>query len=210
VNAQIREIRSRLRACAELHIVSPSRIDSAIRLANCLPGFPAIRRFVACAQAVRPLALLAQGTPSSAAVSSVDSAAVGDNPDRGDRGLIFIAPFLPAETSSVCAAIRLTRDVFDTYGFVPYITTNILDSRVVELVINVSFDRQSADSVDRAHQCRADLTDRLFAEGFSPYRLDIESMHHMRRARPEHQHLIKSLKHTLDPHAILAPGRYES
>ena len=58
------------------------------------------------------------------------------------------------------------------------------------------------------YACYTELTERLLAGGYPPYRLNVRSMHYV-AGSDAYGHTLKALKAALDPHHILAPGRYE-
>jgi hypothetical protein len=50
----------------------------------------------------------------------------------------------------------------------------------------------------------------LIALGHYPYRLGIQSMHALPPARGAHDLFLNRIRRVLDPHGIIAPGRYEA
>jgi 4-cresol dehydrogenase (hydroxylating) len=58
--------------------------------------------------------------------------------------------------------------------------------------------------------CHNEIMKTLRAEGYSPYRLGIQSMKLFASKDKVVQKLIRRIKHAIDPNNVLAPGHYDS
>jgi 4-cresol dehydrogenase (hydroxylating) flavoprotein subunit len=65
-----------------------------------------------------------------------------------------------------------------------------------------------AGEVREAERCERMLWDEMVAAGFVPYRVSIDQMERLTALEPELFELVAQLKNVLDPHGIVAPGRY--
>jgi hypothetical protein len=70
------------------------------------------------------------------------------------------------------------------------------------------FDRSNAQSERNAVRCFEELYDEGRTLGFMPYRIGAQFMPRLASAGAGVAPVIGSLKRALDPHGVLAPGRY--
>jgi 4-cresol dehydrogenase (hydroxylating) len=75
-------------------------------------------------------------------------------------------------------------------------------------LITIHFRTDDPDQVARAGRCERLLWDEMVAAGYPPYRVSIDQMERLVASRPEFFALVADLKAALDPHDIIAPGRY--
>jgi 4-cresol dehydrogenase (hydroxylating) flavoprotein subunit len=130
------------------------------------------------------------------------------DPDRDRCGLLWFAPVAPARGREVQALTDLASETLLTAGFEPMISLTLLTPRSVYAVISITYDRDLTGEDDRAMACYAELSSRCLAAGYVPYRLGIQSMREV-CGLSDAALVLASLKRTLDPNGILAPGRYE-
>ena len=130
------------------------------------------------------------------------------DPDRDGCGLIWCSPVAPNTGEHALRVTGLASEVLRTHGFEPQMTVSFATERTMIVVITISFDRAAPGADARALRCYEDLTARLLASGYPPYRLNVASMHH--GVTPgAYGDVIDKLKAALDPNGILAPGRYD-
>ena len=161
---------------------------------------------------VRPVFGLMKGIPTDAMIASAywgkkTSPPAGAHPDRDGCGLIWCAPVSPADGQSVVELTAIAESTLLERGFEPMISLTMIAERSVACVISIGYDRDVKGEDARAMCCYEELQRRLSARGFYPYRLGIQSMD-MLNADPARIAFLRALKSTLDPHNILAPGRY--
>jgi hypothetical protein len=82
-----------------------------------------------------------------------------------------------------------------------------LTDRTLSCILSLSYDRDVPGEDEKTTACYRELLDRLADRGYYSYRLGVGGMSAMGRGGA-YQDLLASLKHTLDPNGILAPGRY--
>jgi 4-cresol dehydrogenase (hydroxylating) len=122
--------------------------------------------------------------------------------------MLYCLPFLPLSGRAAREVVDHATSVFAEYGFTPYITLNLVDTRVIDCVINLAFDRNEADRTRTAHSCIERLQAELIKRGYIPYRVGVQTMSQVVRADDPYWQTVRSLKQVLDPHNIIAPGRY--
>lgn len=131
-----------------------------------------------------------------------------EDADEHGSGWIFALPFVPMRGEDIEKAIQIVRDGVDGSTARAGTTVNVLDHDTVDLVIALSFRRDSAGVRD-AHDAFDRIVAALVAAGYAPYRVDT------RHARADYADdggldgmLAAHIKHELDPRGVLAPSRY--
>lgn len=162
---------------------------------------------------VEPVLGLMRGVPTNHALSSAYwrkrcAIPAEPDPDRDRCGLLWHAPVSRAEGREVAALTSIATDVLLRWGFEPMISLTILTPRSVYCVLSISYDRDIAGEDEKAMACYDELATRCAKSGFYPYRLGIQGMGHLPEADAYRQ-LICTLKSTLDPNNVIAPGRYD-
>jgi len=162
---------------------------------------------------VKPLIGLQQGIPTDQPLKSCywrkrRPAAQKMDPDADRCGLLWFAPVLPTRGEDALRAADIAREVVLRHGFEPALSLTLLTERAIGCVISIGYDRDVPGEDDRALACHDELVERFADEGYYPYRLGIQSMHLMRRPTP-YNDFLQSVRETLDPAGILAPGRYD-
>lgn len=157
------------------------------------------------------------GIPDAAAIRSVYWRKPGPppatlDPDRDRCGLLWCAPIVPFRGSDIAAVLHIMEACMREHGFEPGLTVQCLTERAVYVVGSISYDRDAAGDDERALACYHHMTRSLLAEGYPPYRLSIASMgdatEEALTARDDTARVLDALSSALDPHEIIAPGRY--
>src|SRR5581483_9803054 len=89
----------------------------------------------------------------------------------------------------------------------PMISLTMITERSVACVISIAYDREIPGEDGKAMACYEELRRRLTARGYYPYRLGIHSMS-LFDSDPSRSEFLRTLKKSLDPNSVLAPGRY--
>lgn len=209
-----REIRKSLRGLAKTMFMTDARVNAAKTVASKLSFIPWVRRKQALLRAVEPLYGLVKGIPTDALMNSVwwplgEAPRTGrENPDQSHCGLLFCVPFFPADGEVVAKAMEHVEKVFRKYNFVPYITLNVADSKSIECVIRMAFDRNHPSQAAAAHACNDELTSDFIKQGLIPDRVGVQSMDLVVRENDPYWNTVRDLKKALDPNHIISPGRY--
>jgi 4-cresol dehydrogenase (hydroxylating) flavoprotein subunit len=168
---------------------------------------------------LRPVHNMMKGQPSAQFLTSsywrMKTAPNGRfDMDKDNVGLIWSAFVAPADAKNARQLMDIVDTVLPEFGFEPAVTLTLLNERCIDAVVSISFDRTaSAPDGQRwdelALQCRDKLYQSMFSCGFYPYRTDVSKMAEMVHCGdPQYLQVLADLKHALDPHGILAPGRY--
>ncbi len=209
-----REIKAALRGIADVMFLNDRTLAVGERLLNALPSWPLVRRKRLMLQAMKPLYRMAQGIPTDAALKSVywpvgqDTRQPIRDVDPGYSGMLYVLPFFPLTGEVAREVVELATTTLGAAGFTAYITLNFIDTQVAEAVVNCAFDRRNPEQTAAAHRAINALTDAYIARGYPPYRLGIQQMDKLVNGDDPFWRTVLALKQTLDPHHIIAPGRY--
>lgn len=213
VSASIREIKKRMKGLARVMVVTDLLLDTGYLVMNALKFLPFARANAAAIAAIRPLHGLALGAPTDVAIDNLlwkygraDLPAVAL--DESSCGLMFISPALPPDGRLVADLLKGMTAVAQAHGHVLYTTVNIETPTSLVAVINLLFDRSSAEDTARAHACAKALLDHLHSEKLEIYRARADVMGDIVSRDPTYWNAVRSIKQALDPDNIIAPGRY--
>ena len=212
VKAKLAQIKERLEGIAVVGVMTPQKLRRTEALLRLLGS--AGRRKLAVFQGAKALMDFCLGIPSNMALLSPQWA-VGESPDTASLelddsnvGLLFCCPSLPLEGGAACEVVDCVQRVFQRFGFEPYMTLNIVNTKTLLCVLNLVFQRSDAHRARDAHRCVDSLFEEWARRGIYPYRLGIQSMDQFVRAEDIFWQIVRKLKHVLDPNEIIAPGRY--
>ena len=161
---------------------------------------------------VRPLFGLLQGVPTDQPLASTywrkrfPPPAVMD-PNQDGCGLLWCSPVAPADGAQAEELVALAGEIMLRHGFEPAISLTMITERSLACVISITYDRHVPGEDERAAACHEELLRRLNDAGFYCYRMTSQSSAGLRPS-PGYDQVLRSLKRSLDPHQILAPGRY--
>jgi 4-cresol dehydrogenase (hydroxylating) len=130
------------------------------------------------------------------------------DPDRDGCGLLWCSPVIPATAADAVAATRLASSTLLEFGFEPQMSISFAAERSLICVTTISYDRAVPGEDERALACYRELHERLLAHGYPPYRLNVSAMDLVTQS-DSYGRLLSSLKASLDPDGVIAPGRYQ-
>ena len=213
--AQVREARRLLRralkgVATRLEFLDDRKLELASRFAKVyerISGWNLTRTLAV----LRPVYGLMKGIPTDEPLFSTywrkkTPPPKSMDPDRDGCGLLWCSPVAPNDGKHARELTSLATDIMLSHGFEPAISLTVILERALTCVISLSYDRAVAGEDQRAMVCYHDLLRRLANQGYHPYRLSIGSM--LAMGHSSYSELLQKLKQTLDPHGILAPGRY--
>lgn len=187
--------------------------QAKILLSN-LSFLPAMRIQLMMLKAVEPVYGFTRGHATDKSLRAVYWAA-GDfqrleelDPDQSDSGVMFCLPIIPAFGKTVLEVVTDTRETFAKYGFEAAITVNLMDTKAMECVVSLAFDRRDTEQAKKAFDCIQEMESRYVEQGFPPYRVGINSMDQVVDADDPFWQTVRNLKKALDSNNIIAPGRY--
>lgn len=162
---------------------------------------------------IDPVYKLLKGVPTDAPLASAywrkrsPPPTVAD-PDRDGCGLLWCSPVVPNIGAALLEVAGIASRTVMAHGFEPQMSVSLVGERSSICVITISYDRAQPGEDARALDCYRRLTAELIGRGYPPYRLNVESMTTL-DSHVGYDQLLRSLKDTVDPNGILAPGRYQ-
>lgn len=130
------------------------------------------------------------------------------NPDRDGCGLMWFAPLVPLDPPVVRDYVQEVAKICLFHDIDPLITLTAFSQRCFDSTVPILFSKDTPGDSARARKCYDDLLRACSLMGLFPYRLDIDHMHLLDNPEVPAFWLGQSLKRLLDPHNLLAPGRY--
>ncbi|MBT8042236.1 MAG: hypothetical protein KJN98_03630, partial [Pontiella sp.] len=209
-----KEIRKAVRGFARTMFLNDGLIEKATSIGSALAFIPAVKKQLMMLRAVEPVYGFTRGEATDKSLKAVYWAA-GDfdrlddpDPDHSDSGVLFCLPIIPAHGPTVLEVVRDTRETFARHGFEAAITVNLMNTKAMEGVVSLAFDRRDAVQTKAAHACIQEMESRYVEQGYPPYRVGINSMHQVVNEDDTFWRTVRDLKQALDPNNIIAPGRY--
>ncbi|MBS1858014.1 MAG: FAD-binding oxidoreductase [Acidobacteria bacterium] len=162
---------------------------------------------------VRPVFGLLQGVPTSQPLASTywrkkSPPPAQMDPDRDGCGLLWCSPVVPADGQQADELVRMAGRILLDHGFEPAISLTMVTERSLACVISIAYDRHTEGEDEKAAACYRELSQRLAESGYYSYRLTSQSASAM-PSSPGYDALLRAFKGGLDPHGVLAPGRYQ-
>jgi 4-cresol dehydrogenase (hydroxylating) len=215
--AQVRDARSQLRRTLAGKVDRLQFVDD--RLLAFMQRFATPFRLITgwdvsrTIKVMAPVYNLLKGVPTDAPLASTywrkkTAVPAQMDPDRDGCGLLWCSPVVPNTSADITEVTRIAGETLLGHGFEPQISISLATERTSICVITISYDREVAGEDARALACHADLLQQLLARGYPPYRLNLASMGCV-GDQSAYAGALSALKAALDPHGILAPGRYE-
>jgi 4-cresol dehydrogenase (hydroxylating) len=133
---------------------------------------------------------------------------VNVDPARDQCGLIWFAPIAPLTSSHVGEVLAMCQPLFEKYDFDFYVALLLTGPRSVVVLFSIFYVKEHADQCKRAQQLYFELCQRTEAAGYQQYRTSIAYTDRILDCSPGCKKLASTIKASLDPNNILAPGKY--
>lgn len=130
------------------------------------------------------------------------------DPARHGCGLLWYAPLVPLEPAKVREFVTLATAVMAEHRFEALITLTSLSDCVYDCTMPILFDGRDPHATARAEACYRALFAAGKARGFVPYRVPAQLMDLAVDPDAPSWKLVAQLKRAVDPHDLLARGRY--
>jgi 4-cresol dehydrogenase (hydroxylating) len=217
VRAAIADTKAALGQLGHLELLTPLRLRRIERRARVFAslGSSRARRRIAAAHSARSSLAPLQGVPVEGGLD-VCRWGLREVPDghcvdpvQEGCGLYFLAPVAAATGSEIRRCVELLEREIGERGFDPLVELSLVEERAAHLTALLAFDRRDAGQAARAASCHRDLSAKLIEQGFPLRRVGVTAMNLLDPNRDSFWETVGSLKGSLDPDSILAPGRYE-
>jgi hypothetical protein len=130
------------------------------------------------------------------------------DPTLDGCGLMWYAPLVPMRPADVRAYVNMVKEIAVRHGLEPLITFTTLSDRLFDSTVPLVFDRNKPEAVAAAAACYQDLLHAGRAKGWFPYRVGINTMPTLGGMQSDAIAFHERLRAGLDPHDLMAPGRY--
>ena len=215
VKAAQREIGALLRPLASrLIFISPEGARTLARSGRLLPSYFRSKFGGRLEMLERSLQLVA-GRPNEMALplcywlkGKQPRIGVAMDPARDSCGVVWYAPLVPMQPERVTAYVQMVTAIMREYRLEPLVTLTSLSERCFDSTVPLLFDLDSEESRKNAENCYWALLEAGRKQGFLPYRVGIQTMKWLSKNETTYWQLVREIKKMLDPHAIIAPGRY--
>lgn len=214
VAAAQKEIKSALSGVAShMFFFTPERAKTLHRMTKWMPGAMG-RRLEGVTEKLAESLELVEGRPNETALPLVywrhpkAQQGVLKNPARDGCGLMWYAPLVPMRPTGVRAYAEMVKNVTHKHGMEPLITFTSINDRVFDSTIPLLFDRNDPVAVASVQSCYAELFETGRKNGWFPYRVGVNAMQTLVALQSDSKTFHSRLRQGLDPHDLLAPGRY--
>ncbi|MEZ4883628.1 MAG: FAD-binding oxidoreductase [Chitinophagales bacterium] len=207
------QLKKHLSPYGKVTLVTTPKLQKLKKIFHSLQFIPFFKQKGLVINALEKAFGLSLGIPSDMALKSVYYPIQGtpeneSDPDHSNAGLLFSLPIVPMDGLSVLKMNALTTSIFRKWGFDAYITLNMINTKSLEGVINLAFDKRDAAKLAKANTCIEELNSAFMNEGFILYRMAINQMEQVVSEKDEFWRITKELKQVLDPNNIISPKRY--
>lgn len=209
-----REIRRRLRPMAHrLLLLDRSKLDVLKAMLRWLPGKRGHRLRKMGSRLDDALSNF-EGRPSTIALPLTSWRHGSDGEvdpvdlPRSAGGLMWYAPIVPMKADATSCLVDYVRRICGQHGMEPLITLSTHGWQCFCATIPILFDRHDPADTARARACRSALLAEGRRHGFLPYRTSVDQMHGLVPDGPRTR-LLDGLRQAIDPHGLIAPGRYQ-
>lgn len=215
IAAAQREIKSALSGVvSRLVFLTPQNAQSLSKIAGLVPG-PAGQRLGSTANTLAKGLELVDGRPNQTALPLAywrnPSGSKGEwmDPSKDGCGLIWYAPLVPMRPAAMRDYVELVTRITRSNGIEPLITFTSISDKIFDSTVPLIFDRSNSHAVAAATKCYEELLKEGRARGFFPYRVGVNTMKTLSELQSESLTFHARLRQGLDPHNLIAPGRYQ-
>jgi 4-cresol dehydrogenase (hydroxylating) len=129
------------------------------------------------------------------------------DPDRDHCGFLWVCPALPLDGSAIRKFIALTEEASRQHGLLAAINLRAVSLRAAHAYVSLAWDRNLACADERALACHEVLVERLWLEGFLPFRLSLLGIDACHSAQEDWISVVSRIRGALDPAGVLSRGK---
>lgn len=130
-------------------------------------------------------------------------------PERDNCGVMWVCPLIPLQGTHATEAHAMVERIISDHGLEPLVGFVVQQERVAYFIVLLIYDRDVPGEDERAMACHDAVMNACVARGWIPWRLGIHSMGALPPGRDDTDAVLRDVKRLLDPHDVLAPGRYD-
>lgn len=196
---------------SQLIFLNEGRVKRFEALARLVPGAPG-KKMARQAKQARDVLHIVRGEPRGLELRLVYRHV--PVPPDGPRdpvkegvGIIWYAPIIPLKPNLISKMVVTIQSVLRQYDMPEAISLTTVNDRCAMGVIPILYQRPAGK--DAAHSCFRDLWRRGSDLGCFPYRINVAAMDDLvASGDPSYWQFIRTLKKSVDPDGLFAPGRY--
>ncbi len=130
------------------------------------------------------------------------------DPARDGAGLTWLAVVSPLTGRHTQELLNLMEPVFEKHGLDLSVAFIMVNERSTLCLVEIFFDRQSDRERQASELLYEELADLTDAAGYPQYRTSVGYSERILAGAPAFHRVADQLKGALDPHRVIAPGRY--
>jgi len=130
------------------------------------------------------------------------------DPASDGTGFVWFSCIVPLTGSETVNVKKLCIELFHKHGFDFACTFVVINPRCALTLQAIFYDKTNADETKRAQALRRELAAVLLEQGYQQYRTTVAYYDEVLNCTPEFQELANTIKHAIDPHHVVSPGRY--
>ncbi len=214
VRAAKRALRRAVRGLGRIVFVNDALLALGSIAASCLSWTPFGKRLSEQLAAVKPNYDLLRGVPTDVPLLGAEWRLRQPNETRDPGaldpacGLFWMSPVVPMTGRDARAVTDLLAPILTEHGFDALATFTLLNERAMIGIFNIAFDKTDPKETQRAVTCYDQAMAALLREGYVPYRTGLRGMPKLHARGDVFWEIAADIKRALDPHGIIAPGRY--
>jgi 4-cresol dehydrogenase (hydroxylating) len=140
--------------------------------------------------------------------SSVKKPDLDVNPVKDGCGLIWFAPITPLTADNIDEVLSICKPLFKQYGFDFYVALLLNGQRSMVALMSILYQKDCSEQSSRARHLYFALCAATERAGYQQYRAGVGYMERILDNAPAYRSLVNTIKHSVDPNGILAPGKY--
>ncbi len=213
VRAAAKALRAAVRGLGRVIFVDDAKLAWGKRAAALLGMFGLGRVLARQLEALEPNYGLLKGIPTNEPLRGAQWRVRDGGEDLIDPldahcGLLWLSPVLPMRGADARDLLDITAPLFARHGFDLLVTFTLLNERSMTAILNVAFDKRRSEECAASAACYGEVMAAFREHGFIPYRLGPAGLDHWTDPGDPFWSAACQIKAALDPHGILAPGRY--
>ncbi|MBN8548969.1 MAG: FAD-binding oxidoreductase [Deltaproteobacteria bacterium] len=131
------------------------------------------------------------------------------DPDRDRCGALWLCQTVPDRAEDIIEATKIVDLISEKHGFEPNISLMNCTQWSYRFFAITNYDRDEPGEDARAFACHREIGQALNDAGYTSYRLGIQSFDAMPFSDAGYIELLRTIKTSLDPQDVVAPGRYD-
>ena len=130
------------------------------------------------------------------------------DPARDRCGLMWAGIVVPSTGTHMTELLDIVKPLYRKHRFDFSTALMLANPRSIIALMSIFFDREDPEETSRAMALYNEMCETTAAEGYQQYRTTVAYMDRILQHAPTFRQMADKIKHALDPHNILAPGRY--